>query len=161
MFNIFKKNKEVKLFAPLTGKIIDLSEVPDDVFANKVVGDGVAIEPTDNILVSPITGVIKQIFPTKHAVGLETSQGVQILMHIGINTVDLNGKGFEKLIEEKSEVELGDKLIKFDPEYIKENATSLITPILITNVDGVGNIEVTDVDEVAAGEDEIITVNNI
>ncbi|GAB6137829.1 PTS sugar transporter subunit IIA [Halanaerobaculum tunisiense] len=119
MFNIFgSSTTELNLVAPLTGEVVDLAEVPDDVFANRVVGDGLAIKPTGDTLVSPVEGVVKQLFPTKHAIGLETSEGVELLMHIGVNTVELDGEGFEKLTSEGAEVKPGDGLIKFDMDYI-------------------------------------------
>ncbi|GAB6098160.1 PTS glucose transporter subunit IIA [Halanaerocella petrolearia] len=159
MFNIFgSKEEEVKLVAPLTGKVVDLSEVPDDVFATKAVGDGLAIEPTADTLVAPVEGVVKQVFPTKHAVGLETSQGIELLMHIGINTVELNGEGFEKLVDEGTEVKPGDELIRFDADYIKDNATAIVTPFLVTNMDEIEEITVADVGQVTAGDDEVLTV---
>ncbi|TDX51378.1 PTS sugar transporter subunit IIA [Orenia marismortui] len=158
MFGLFKKDKAVTLTSPLTGKVLDLSKVPDEVFSNKMVGDGVAIEPTDGVLVSPVKGTIKQIFPTKHAVGIETDEGVEILMHIGINTVELSGEGFEKLAEVGSKVKVGDKLIKFDLDYIEENATSIITPILITNMDDIKGIDRLSDGEVKLGENELLKV---
>ncbi|WP_027339116.1 PTS sugar transporter subunit IIA [Halonatronum saccharophilum] len=164
MFNIFKKNgkeeikKVVDLVSPLKGRVVKLSEVPDQVFSNKMVGDGLAIEPTEGLLVSPVEGVIRQIFPTKHAVGIETSEGLEILIHIGINTVDLNGEGFEKLAQEGDKVKAGDQLIKFDLDYIKENASSIITPILITNMDSVKELVFNDLKDVEKGKDQILSV---
>ncbi|AGB41402.1 PTS system, glucose subfamily, IIA component [Halobacteroides halobius DSM 5150] len=159
MFNLFgSKSKEITLVAPLTGEVVDLSEVPDDVFANKVVGDGIAIKPSEGKLVAPVEGVVKQVFPTKHAVGMETSEGVELLMHIGINTVELNGEGFEKLIDEGTKVKPGDELIKFDIDYISENATAIVTPILITNMDEVESVEAVDTKEITAGQEEVLTI---
>jgi len=136
MFNIFKKNKQVHLVnSPLNGKLIDLSKVPDQVFAERIVGDGVAIEPQEGILVSPVEGEIKQLFPTKHAIGIKAESGLEILVHIGIDTVELDGKGFKKFVDEGQTVEVGTKLIEFNLEYIKQNATSIITPIVVTNLE--------------------------
>ncbi|AGB41400.1 PTS system, glucose subfamily, IIA component [Halobacteroides halobius DSM 5150] len=159
MFNLFgNSTKEITLKAPLTGEVVDLSEVPDDVFANKVVGDGLAIKPAKGKLVAPVAGTVKQVFPTKHAVGIETPEGVELLMHIGINTVELNGEGFERLIDEGAKVKPGDELIKFDIDYISENATAVVTPILITNMDDIEDIELANVTDITAGQDEILTV---
>ena len=160
MFNIFGSDDEkVELLAPLTGEVLPLSKVPDEVFAAKTVGDGVAIKPTDNILVAPVDGVIKQLFPTKHALGIETKSGLELLIHIGINTVELDGEGFEKLADKGDEINVGDELIKFDLDYIEENATSIITPVVITNKDDIESFEVTDSKEVTAGEDKLLTVS--
>ncbi|TDX51380.1 PTS sugar transporter subunit IIA [Orenia marismortui] len=158
MFGIFKKKKSVELAAPLTGKVVKLAEVPDEVFSQKMVGDGLAIEPTEGVLLSPVDGVIKQIFPTKHAVGIETKEGAEILIHIGINTVELQGEGFEKLAEEGDKVKVGDEIIKVDLDYIKENATSTITPVLITNMDDIKELKILDNQNVTAGEDKILSV---
>ncbi|WP_018248729.1 PTS sugar transporter subunit IIA [Orenia marismortui] len=158
MFGIFKKKKSVELAAPLTGKVVKLAEVPDEVFSQKMVGDGLAIEPTEGVLVSPVDGVIKQIFPTKHAVGIETKEGAEILIHIGINTVELQGEGFEKLAEEGDKVKVGDEIIKVDLDYIKENATSTITPVLITNMDDIKELKILDNQNVTSGEDKILSV---
>ncbi|SJZ94457.1 PTS system IIA component, Glc family (TC 4.A.1) [Selenihalanaerobacter shriftii] len=127
--------------SPLTGRIIDLEEVPDQVFANRVVGDGIAIEPTDNILYSPVEGEIKQLFPTMHAVGIETKEGLEVLLHIGINTVELDGEGFSKFVSQGDQIKEGTKLIEFDLDYIEKNATSTVTPILITNLEDSQEIE--------------------
>lgn len=160
MFNIFgSDNEETELVAPLTGQIVALSEVPDEVFAAKTVGDGVAIRPTDNKLLAPVNGVVKQLFPTKHALGIETENGLELLIHIGINTVELDGEGFEKLIDQGDEINVGDELIKFDLDYISENATSLVTPIVITNKDDIEGLEITEAKEVTAGEDKLLTVS--
>ena len=160
MFNIFGSDDEkVELLAPLTGEVLPLSEVPDEVVAAKTVGDGVAIKPTCNILVAPVDGVIKQLFPTKHALGIETESGLELLIHIGINTVELDGEGFEKLADKGDKINVGDELIKFDLDYIEENATSIITPVVITNKDDIESFEVTDSKKVTAGEDKLLTVS--
>ena len=160
MFNIFGSDDEkVELLAPLTGEVLPLSEVPDEVFAAKTVGDGVAIKPTGDTLVAPVDGVIKQLFPTKHALGIETESGLELLIHIGINTVELDGEGFEKLADKGDEINVGDELIKFDLDYIEENATSIITPVVITNKDDIESFEVTDSKKVTAGEDKLLTVS--
>ncbi|PRX34738.1 PTS system IIA component (Glc family) [Orenia metallireducens] len=158
MLGLFKKKKAVELLAPLTGKVLDISEVPDEVFSQKMVGDGLAIEPTEGVLVSPVEGTIKQIFPTMHAVGIEAKSGAEILMHIGINTVELKGEGFKKFVETGAKVKPGDKLIEFDLDYIKENATSIITPVLITNMDAVKELSVVADSQVTAGSDAVLKV---
>lgn len=160
MFNIFGSDEqtEVEVKAPLTGEIVALEEVPDEVFAAKTVGDGVAIKPTANKLVSPADGVIRQLFPTKHAVGIETEAGVELLIHIGVDTVDLDGEGFEKMVDEGDKIKPGDELIKFDLDYIAEQAPSTITPVVITNLDQMAEFTVTEAAEVTAGEDKLFTI---
>ncbi len=160
MFDIFGSDdkEEVEIKAPLTGELVALEEVPDEVFAAKTVGDGAAIKPTDNKLVAPADGVIRQLFPTGHAVGIETEAGVELLIHIGIDTVDLDGEGFEKLVQEGEQIKTGDELIKFDLDYIAEQAPSTITPVVITNVDQMAEFTVTEAAEVTAGQDELFTI---
>lgn len=120
--------------APGNGEIMPLTEVPDQVFADKLMGDGVAFVPKDDVIVSPITGTVKTIFPTLHAIGLETAEGLEVLIHIGIDTVKLEGQGFESLVSTDEAVEVGQPLIKIDIDYIQAHAQSMITPIVITNL---------------------------
>lgn len=141
MLNFFKKNNQLELKSPIVGTALSLSEVPDEVFASKMMGDGMAVEPTENILYAPINGEIVQVFPSLHAVGLKTSNGLEILLHIGIDTVNLDGEGFESFVGVGDKVTAGQKLISFDLDLIKEKAKSTITPLIITNMDKVENIE--------------------
>lgn len=159
MFNFFNKKQKSNLIlvAPVDGKAIDLSEVPDPVFAQKMAGDGIAIDTTGDTIVAPADGKLSLIFPTKHAFGMTLDNGVELLVHIGIDTVSLNGEGFEKLIEEGSSVKAGTPIIKINRNYILEKGFSLITPVLVTNPDVVSEI-VTSVDKnVTAGKDDIVT----
>ena len=101
MLGLFKKKqKEEVVVAPLTGKVIPLSEVPDPVFAQKMMGDGLGIIPTEGVLVSPVEGKVIQVFSTKHAVGIQSDFGAEILIHIGLETVNMNGEGFETFVKE-------------------------------------------------------------
>lgn len=142
MFGLFrKKSSELELKAPITGKLVSIADVPDDVFAQKMVGDGVAIEPTVGEVVSPVDGEIVQLFPTKHAIGIKSKDGLEILIHIGIETVKMRGEGFETHVNVGENVKVGQKLISFDLDLIKEKAKSTITPFIITNVDAVSAIK--------------------
>lgn len=123
-----------KLLSPLTGKVIPLEEVPDAVFSSKMMGDGFAIEPTSGTVVAPIDGEILSVFPTKHAIAFKSTGGIEILIHIGLDTVELKGEGFEVLVESGDSVKQGQQLVKFDLDYIKSHATSSITPIVFTNL---------------------------
>lgn len=137
---LFGKKEEVKsvdLFAPLSGAAVALETVPDPVFAEKMMGDGIAIEPTEGVVVSPVKGEVLQVFPTKHAVGLKAENGAEILIHIGLETVSMNGEGFESHVTEGTKVNVGDKLVTFDMNLVKEKAKSTITPVIITNSDAV------------------------
>ncbi|MGO4889540.1 PTS glucose transporter subunit IIA [Anaerobacillus sp. MEB173] len=134
------KLKEV-LLAPLTGKVLNIVNVPDPVFSQKLMGDGIAIEPTEGVVVSPIEGEVVQVFPTKHAIGIKGMTGTEVLIHIGLETVAMEGEGFETHIQEGDKVKAGEKLVTFDLELVKEKAKSTITPIVITNGDIIKNIE--------------------
>ncbi|PZG48996.1 glucose-specific PTS transporter subunit IIBC [Staphylococcus aureus] len=122
--------------APLTGEVTPLSEVPDQVFSEKMMGDGIAIKPSQGEVRAPFNGKVQMIFPTKHAIGLVSDSGLELLIHIGLDTVKLNGEGFTLHVEEGQEVKQGDLLINFDLDYIRNHAKSDITPIIVTQ----GNI---------------------
>ncbi|HDP2450447.1 TPA: PTS transporter subunit IIABC [Staphylococcus aureus] len=121
---------------PLTGEVTPLSEVPDQVFSEKMMGDGIAIKPSQGEVRAPFNGKVQMIFPTKHAIGLVSDSGLELLIHIGLDTVKLNGEGFTLHVEEGQEVKQGDLLINFDLDYIRNHAKSDITPIIVTQ----GNI---------------------
>ncbi|HHW9526317.1 TPA: glucose-specific PTS transporter subunit IIBC [Staphylococcus aureus] len=122
--------------APLTGEVTPLSEVPDQVFSEKMMGDGIAIKPSQGEVRAPFNGKVQMIFPTKHAIGLVSDSGLELLIHIGLDTVKLNGEGFTLHVEEGQEVKQGNLLINFDLDYIRNHAKSDITPIIVTQ----GNI---------------------
>lgn len=132
MFRLFRKREEV-IVSPLTGNVRSLENVPDPVFAQKMMGDGFAIEPTDGVVVSPIHGEVVQVFPTKHAVGLRSDQGLEILIHVGIDTVHMQGEGFEAYVKVGDRVKAGDLLLSFDLTLVQQKAKSSLTPVVITN----------------------------
>ena len=106
----FLKGKQLEIAAPLTGKVIPVTEVPDPVFAEKVLGDGIAVDPTEGTVYSPVDGTIFQIAHTFHAMGIESDDGLEILVHLGIDTVKLEGKGFQSFVEVGQKVKKGDKI---------------------------------------------------
>ena len=159
MFNFFKKNqnKEVSLIAPITGRTIDLSNVPDKVFAEKLAGDGIAIDPAGDVIVAPADGELTLVFKTMHAFAITLANGAELLIHIGIDTVSLNGEGFQQLVEAGAMVKAGTPIIKIDRDFILSKGLSLITPVLITNMDIVKELN-TNVDkDVVAGQNEVIS----
>ncbi|MEH7254690.1 glucose-specific PTS transporter subunit IIBC [Neobacillus niacini] len=129
-----RKSEEEGFMAPLKGEIKPITAVPDQVFAGKMMGDGFAIVPSEGTVVSPVNGKIVNLFPTKHAIGILSDTGREILIHVGIDTVNLKGQGFETLVSENDLVRQGQPLLKVDLDYIKEHATSTITPIVFTNL---------------------------
>ena len=157
MFNLFNKDKSISISAPMTGDIIEITQVEDEVFSEKMVGDGVAIEPREGIVVSPVQGRIVQIFPTNHAIGIETEEGLEVLIHIGLDTVELKGEGFKSYVKVGDRVEVGDKLLEVDLDYIRKSGRSTISPIIITNMDIVKNIS-TKIGNVIRGKDSIMNI---
>lgn len=141
IFNLFRNKSSMNIVAPVKGRVIDLSETPDKVFAEKMAGDGVAIDAIGDVFVSPCDGTLTMIFKTNHAFGIKTENGIEILVHIGIDTVQLNGDGFERLCEENAKVKAGTPIIKINRELIEKNGKSLITPVLITNMDSIKSLE--------------------
>lgn len=146
------------LKSPLTGKIVPMTEVPDEVFASGALGKGIAIEPTIGELRAPANGVITTIFPTGHAVGLTTDSGAEILMHIGMDTVELNGEGFEKFVKQDDVVKAGDLLVKFDIEAIKKANKPVVTPIVVTNSNDYLDVLDLNQQEVIEGEEFLTLV---
>lgn len=128
------EEKEAAYVSPLKGKLIPITEVPDQVFAEKMMGDGFAIIPEEGLVVSPANGKILNVFPTKHAIGMQSESGREILIHFGLDTVKLDGEGFEMFIREGDRVKAGQPLMQADLDYVEKNATSTITPIVFTNL---------------------------
>ena len=131
----------IELYSPLAGQTLDLERVPDPVFAGKMVGDGIAIDPVSDTLLSPCDGEIINIHRAAHALNIKTPSGLELLIHIGLDTVELKGEGFEPKVKQGDTVKKGQPLIKFDIETLAEKARSLITLLLITNTDAVEKIQ--------------------
>ncbi|TDM13259.1 PTS sugar transporter subunit IIA [Macrococcus lamae] len=134
--------KTIEIKAPISGRYIELSDIPDPVFAQEMMGKGFGIEPTEGTVVAPIDGEIVNVFPTKHAIGLKAANGLELLLHIGLETVAMNGEGFTTHVKAGDRVTTGDKLLEFDIELIKQKAASTISPVIITNSDVIDNFEV-------------------
>ena len=140
------------LVSPITGDVVALEQVPDEAFASKAVGDGVAVKPTDKIVVSPAAGTIVKIFNTNHAFCLETEKGAEIVVHMGIDTVALEGKGFKRLVEEGAVVAAGQPILEMDLEYLNANARSMISPVVCSNSDDFGGLVIKAEGHVVAGQ---------
>ena len=130
-----KDTGTIEIIAPLSGEIVNIEDVPDVVFAEKIVGDGIAIKPTGNKMVAPVDGTIGKIFETNHAVSIESASGVELFVHFGIDTVELKGEGFKRIAEEGQRVKVGDTVIEFDLPLLEEKAKSTLTPVVISNMD--------------------------
>ncbi|MGL4572370.1 MAG: glucose-specific PTS transporter subunit IIBC [Clostridium sp.] len=122
------------ILCPLSGKVIKLAMVPDKVFAEKMMGDGFAIEPSGNTVIAPVSGEITSLFATKHAIGITSDNGLEILIHVGMDTVSLGGEGITAFIKQGDRVKVGDKLLEVDFDLIKDKVPSIITPIVFTNL---------------------------
>lgn len=121
------------VYAPMTGTVKDLSEVADEVFSSGMLGKGIAIEPTNGQVNSPVDGIITTVFPTKHAIGVTSDEGVEILIHIGMDTVEMNGEGFVSFVKQNERVKKGDLMIRVDLDKIEAAGLSSITPVVVTN----------------------------
>ena len=139
MFNFFKK--KIEIYSPIKGNSVTLDKVNDPVFSNKMIGDGVAILPEGNFVCAPCEGRIIQIFPTNHAFGIVTEDGLEVLVHIGLDTVELKGKGFKRLMEVGENVTVGEKIIEVDFDFLKSENKDIITPIVFTNMEMIEKIE--------------------
>ena len=138
--------------SPITGQAADLSTAPDEAFAGRMMGDGAVVTPEESYVCAPEDGEICFIFDTKHAVGFQTDTGVSLLIHVGIDTVNLNGQGFEVLAENGQKVKKGTPILKLDLAYLKEHAPSLVSPVLCTELGENQRIRLLKEGSVQAGE---------
>ncbi|ASC77492.1 N-acetylglucosamine-specific PTS transporter subunit IIBC [Serratia marcescens] len=146
------------LVAPVTGEVVALDQVPDEAFASKAVGDGLAIRPTDNIVVAPADGTVVKIFNTNHAFCLETDKGAEIVVHMGIDTVALEGQGFKRLVEEGAEVKAGQPILELDLDYLNANARSMISPVVVSNSDDYAGLAALASGSVVAGQTKLYEI---
>ncbi|QLB12994.1 PTS system D-glucose-specific IIA component (Glc family) [Bisgaardia hudsonensis] len=147
-----------EIYAPVSGEIVSIEDVPDVVFSEKIVGDGVAIRPTDNRLVAPVDGVIGKIFETNHAFSMESKDGVELFVHFGIDTVELKGEGFTRIAQEGQEVKHGDTIIELDLAFLESKAKSVLTPVVISNMDEINTMDKKS-GTVVAGESVVLVLN--
>lgn len=134
--------KEEVIMAPVDGEVLPLAKADDEVFASKALGEGVVIEPSSGSVVAPFDGKVVTLFPTKHAIGLVSPNGAEVLIHIGVNTVELNGKYFESFVKQGDEVKAGQPMVTFDPQSIKKAGYSAQVMVLVTNTAAYQNISV-------------------
>ncbi|HGA2074792.1 TPA: N-acetylglucosamine-specific PTS transporter subunit IIBC [Yersinia enterocolitica] len=154
------KAASLVLVSPITGDVVALEEVPDEAFASKAVGEGIAIRPTDKTVVAPANGTIVKIFNTDHAFCLETETGAEIVVHIGIDTVKLNGQGFARLVEEGATVVAGQPVLELDLAYLNANARSMISPVVVSNIDDYAGISVLAGGSVVAGQSQLFEIQS-
>ncbi len=151
---------EMKIYSPLKGKTVKLEEVEDEAFSSGILGEGIAILPEEGILYAPADGTISAFFPTGHALGMTTDNGMELLIHVGMDTVQLDGKGFHPLAAVDDKVKKGQKLLEFDMKLIKEAGYSLVTPVLVTNADEIRVVPVDGGKQIQAGDELLTTEAN-
>ena len=155
--NLFGKEDGIKLVSPVLGKLVSIKEVSDPTFSEEILGKGVAIIPSEGKFCAPAKGTVTTVFPTGHAAAITTEEGVEVLIHIGLDTVKLDGKHFTIIAQEGQKVNAGDVLIEADLSQIKEEGYDIITPIIICNSDDFSEI-VPEADSDVACGDTIITL---
>lgn len=146
------KKKEVEIAAPMNGRCVDIKKVPDPTFCEEILGKGVAIIPMDGKVYAPADGTITTVFPTGHAIGMTTDEGIEILVHVGIDTVCLKGEGFRIFAKEGQRVKQGELLIEADIGKIKESGYEVITPVIVCNSDEYAQINGTTEQEIRVGD---------
>lgn len=148
------------LVSPITGDVVALEQVPDEAFASKAVGDGIAVKPTSNIVVAPAAGTVVKIFNTNHAFCLETNNGAEIVVHMGIDTVALEGKGFKRLVEEGTDVKAGEPILEMDLDFLNANARSMISPVVCSNSDDYSALVILASGKVVAGQTPLYEIKS-
>lgn len=140
MFGLFKKSETLN--SPVSGNLISITEVQDEVFSQKMMGDGFAVQPSDNIIYSPADATVVQAFKTKHAVVLRTVQGIELLIHVGLDTVELKGDGLTIHVEDGQKVSAGEALITANFDYIKEQGKGTDVIVVLMNPDKIAGFDV-------------------
>ncbi len=148
-----KENKTIKLYSYLSGKLLTLENVDDEVFSTGILGYGIAIEPFEGFIKSPCDGEISNTVDSKHAIGIKSNDGLEVLIHVGLDTVELKGKFFEYLVGEGDSVKTGDTLIRFDIENIKKSGYKLTTPMVISNINDSNKIKIIAPEDIRSGEE--------
>ncbi|UOB19615.1 PTS sugar transporter subunit IIA [Macrococcus armenti] len=152
------QSKKLEIVSPITGEYVAIEDIPDPVFAQKMMGEGFGIKPTEGIVVAPISGEVVNVFPTKHAIGIKAENGVELLIHVGLETVAMKGAGFKTHIGQGDIVQKGDTLLEFDIALIEKEASSIISPVIITNSDVLSEIKFENQTLLTKGETPIMTV---
>lgn len=147
----------ISIASPLKGRLIKLSDVQDEAFSSGALGKGVAVLPEEGALYAPADGTISAFFPTGHAVGMTTEDGAELLIHVGMDTVQLDGKGFTPLVKVDDKVKKGQKLLEFDISLIQNAGYSLVTPVLVANTDDYADVTSADAESISRGE-ELLTI---
>ena len=153
LFNSNAKDNSIKIGAPISGRLVSIKEVSDPTFGEEILGKGAAVIPDDGKVYAPADGTVSTVFPTGHAVAMATDDGVEILVHVGLDTVKLDGKHFTIHAQEDQKVKKGDLLLEVNLEQVKAEGYDTITPIVICNSDDFAEIKMAQPGEVAHGDD--------
>jgi PTS system glucose-specific IIA component len=145
----------ISILAPIDGTTLELEQVPDEVFAQKMVGDGLAINPSGSVAVAPITGTLVKLFPGGHAFGIATPEGVELIVHIGLDTIELKGTGFTNIATEGQQVQAGTPIVRFDLPTIQQHGKAVISPVVSS---GPGQVTGRAHGPVRAGRDTLFTL---
>lgn len=156
MFDFFKNKYSRDIYAPINGRYLPIEEVKDEVFAKKVLGDGFAIIPEDGNIVAPFKGEVVMLFPTKHAIGIRNQEGIELLIHVGMDTVNMEGKGFTSFVKVGSKIDIGTPLIHFDKEELESQGYDLTIPCVFTKQKLKQRLFVEEASRLKAGKTVII-----
>jgi len=151
--NLFGKDDGIKVGAPMAGRLVSIKEVNDPTFSDEILGKGAAVIPTDGRVCAPVDGTVTTVFPTGHAAAVTGGDGVEVLIHVGLDTVKLNGEHFTIHAAEGQKVKKGDLLMEADLEQIKAAGYDIITPVVICNSDDFAQVQAADAGDVAQGDD--------
>lgn len=157
MLGFFKKNKVIEIISPATGRIIPIEKVEDETFAKKRTGDGIAVELTDGKIIAPFDGEITSMYNANHCLVIRSEDGIELLIHIGIDTIKLKGEGFKKYVELNDKVNKGDTILEADLDLLKSKNKSVVTPVIITNRRRIDSIEKMK-GNVEKGKDKIMNI---
>ncbi len=153
--NLFAKDSGIKIGAPVSGTLVSIKEVSDPTFSDEILGKGAAVIPSNGRICAPADGTVSTVFPTGHAATLTTEDGVEILIHVGLDTVKLDGKHFTIHAQEGQKVSKGDLLLEADIEQIKAEGYDIITPVVICNSDDFSEVHLSEPGEVSQGDEMI------
>lgn len=150
--NLLSGKNKCRIIAPVSGKLVSVKEAKDPTFRDEILGKSVTVIPSENRFYSPADGVVTTVFPTGHAVAITTTDGAEVLIHVGINTVKLNGKFFNLHVKEGQKVSAGDLLLEADIEQIQKEGYQIITPIIICNTDEFTEVTKTEPRDISVGD---------
>ncbi|BED92503.1 MAG: PTS glucose transporter subunit IIA [Candidatus Paraimprobicoccus trichonymphae] len=159
---IFKNSKFKNIFAPISGNLINIEKIPDEAFSQKMLGNGIGIIPESNLVASPVDGVIVNITGTLHAFGIRTEDNIDVLVHIGIDTVKLKSQGFKCFVKKNQKIKTGEIIAEVDLNILRENKFEICSPVIITNMDKIKNLKINiNIGKVEVGKSIIMSYETL